>query len=640
MIDLELDDATDHLECWRACEPTEQERHLLWSERCIVNETGKLYNHLAYPHIGAPGGPMDAFDDHQVREIVLQWASRLGKTFFGQAATIYNGTKKRLPQIFGSSKEELASQVVQRTYKMIRQVPEVNRALVKPLRLQQAHLIEFWGCSVFVGWARSAATFADKDCVAGHANELDDWQHLTTSKDGDPADQFTERFKNHWADRKVVYESIPKVRGKSRIESRRLRGWNCEFYVPCPRCGVRQVLEFGGKDTQHGIKWDITDGVLTAWYQCLVCHGRIENHERSAMCRQGLWVPEGCKIRDDITTVNPLSPDYVWSGWNKAIWIEGKPRHHNEVASYRLSSLYALALTWNDIASAFLGCKNQPQRLRNFRNQWLAETWELRKSRSEPDEIAKRIGTEYPRGVVPEWAEFLSLGVDRQRADGSFVLFVLVANGPDGMTHVVDYGLLNTLNEMWDAIGRRPYYKPDASEPLYVGPCAADSGWDAPGTYAFCRDEKHVNCVPCKGGNTANENVAFKWTDLKDSGYDTEGLSLLLVSTNYTETGLQHRLDSCVPNSPNGLGVCSDAAKDMDFIAQITNAVLSDKIDARGEPVLLWVKKDEATPNDYRDALRYALTVAEAWRSTDGESGANRQAISTEQRPDGREWTD
>ena len=355
--------------------------------------------------------------------------------------------------------------------------------------------------------------------------------------------------------------------------------------------------------------------------------------------RRGVWVPEGCAVVDGVTP-DSSSESYRWNGWGKAEWVSGTPRNNNEIASYKLASFVSLSVNWNDIAEAWLSAQSKPQRLRNIVNQWFAETWQIRRSRSEPEDIAKRITTDYQRGVVPEWAEFLSLGVDRQRSDGSFVVYVLVANGPEGMAHVVDYGTSNTLDEMWDSIGRRPHYRPDASEPLYVGPCAVDSGWDAPGTYAFCRHEKHENCVPCKVGNTSDESVGFKWTDLKDSGHETDGLSLLLVSTNYTETDLQHRLDSCVPCSANGLGIFSEASKDVDFIAQITNAALSDKLDSRGEPVLMWVKKDDATPNDYRDALRYSLAVAEAWRTIDGEAGTIRQDVKSEQRPDGRNWID
>ncbi len=624
--------------------PTVVERLLPFSERCIVNETGKIYNHHAYPHLGAPGGPMDAFDLYSVREIALQFSSRLGKTFFGQSCTIYNGTRRRIPQMFASPKEELSSQVVQRTYKMIRQVPEVNRCLAKPLRLQQQHLIEFWGCCVFVGWARSAATLADKDAIGGHAGEFDDWDHLTTSKDGDPGDQFSERFKNHWNDRKVVYESIPKIRSKSRIERKRLLGTNCNLQVPCPRCQQYQVLQFGSPDSKFGVKWQIVDGLVQAWYECIHCNGRIESHERSAMMRRGVWCPEGCKVKSDVATlIDCRAPDYEFRGWKYATWIDGKPARDGEIASYQLSSLYALSLSWRDIAKAFLDCKNQPQRLRNFKNQWLAETWEIRRSRTEPEALAARLKTDYAKSELPIWTDTVAMAIDRQKAEGGFVKFLIVASGPDNRWQEIDYGSEDSLELVWEKYANRPYYRVDGSGPLFVkdGPTAIDSGWQPTVTYDFCRDEDHPNCVPCKGGSTDNADVAYKWSPLDKSKHETDDLELLLVSTTFTETLLQHLFDSGIPGEPGSIGLSSDAAADMDFINEITNAMLTDRQDKVGEPVLLYVKKDEAFPNDYRDCFRYVLTVVEAWRDAGGPSGESiKQRVVVEQRPDGRNWVE
>lgn len=635
-------DVSDLNQCWRAYSPTAHPRMLLWADEKVFTDLGKPYDHLSYPHIGAPGGPMDAFDDQSVREIVLQWASRLGKTFFGQCATIYNGTQLRIPQIFGSTKEELARQVVQRTYKMLRHNADFRRCLIKSERMQQQHLIEFMGCSVYVGWARSAATFADKDCYAQHANEFDDWDHQTTSKDGDPGDQFTERLKNHWSVRKGVYESIPKIKGKSRIESRRLTGWDCEFYAPCPHCMQSQQIEFGTTETPFGIKFERRDGKIEAWYECRYCHKQIHNHQRNGMMTRGVWVPRGCGVNHDaVWRINVLSPEYEWRGWKNAEWITGEPANSGDIASYRLASFVSLNLNWNDCAQAFLSCKNQPQKLRNFKNQWEGYTWEIRRSVSEPEAIAKRIGTEYPRGVVPEWAEFLVLAADRQRADGGFVKWGICAAGPDDMVHLVDYGYVDTLDELWDKHATRPFYRPNGGEPLYVGPVTVDSGWDAPGTYRFCNHPKHPNCVPCKGGNTTDENQSYKWTELDKSKHkeETSGLCLLLVSTNFTETGLQHRLDNCAPESVGGLGLCSEAAADMDFMSELANGALEDKLDSRGEPVLFWVKKDEALPNDFRDMLRYGITLIEAWRDSDMHVPASGAYHSDgELRPDGRDW--
>lgn len=638
-LDLDLDDTSDFRECWDAFKPTERPRLLLWQEKNIVNEHGEPYNHFAYPHFGAPGGPCDAFDDYSVREIDLQMGSRLGKTFFGQSATIYNGTQLRLQQMFASTKEQLATQVVKRTYKMIRQVQSVNSKLIKPERLQNQYLIEFLGCSVFVGWARSAATFADKDCYAIHGNEIDDWQHLTTSKDGDPLDQFIERVKNHWGERKVILESIPKIKGKSRIEARRLKGWNCEYHVPCPHCLRYQLLDFGTQETAYGVKWEYVEGEPQAWYQCIHCNGKIQNHQRAEMMRLGVWVPAGCEVIDEVAAkMDSRHPDYKWEGWLKAPWIRGTPKRNGEVASYRLSSLYALAVNWSAIAKAFLDCHDRPQKLRNIKNQWWALTWEPRASRSEPGELQKRIGTDYPRGVLPEWTDAVIIACDRQKAEGGFVVGVVLAFGGRGQSHVVEYGTFDTLEAMKLAWMSRPWFKPDSGEALYVDVVAIDSGWQPTVTYAFCLENERV--IPVKGSGVNHTGETYSWTDLKQSQYETEDLSLLLVNTEVTESDLQQMLDDKNAGNDGALSLCLEASQDDGFIAELSNAVLIDKLDPKGEQRLLWVKRDDGLPNDIRDAVRYGIAAHEAWSDEQAEQNAGNNQVNVESRPDGRGWTE
>jgi hypothetical protein len=67
---------------------------------------------------------------------------------------------------------------------------------------------------------------------------------------------------------------------------------------------------------------------------------------------------------------------------------------------------------------------------------------------------------------------------------------------------------------------------------------------------------------------------------------------------------------------------------------------------------LLWVKKDEHVPNDFRDVIRYGLCLAQAWLDQEAASGtvprrtavntSNRKAVfyAGETRPDGRGWHD
>ena len=71
--------------------PHKAMRSLQWFIENTATHEGKPYRDGQYPHLGAPGGPCDMLDDRSILVIWLQWASRLGKTFFGRVRTNEKG---------------------------------------------------------------------------------------------------------------------------------------------------------------------------------------------------------------------------------------------------------------------------------------------------------------------------------------------------------------------------------------------------------------------------------------------------------------------------------------------------------------------------------------------------------------------
>src|SRR3982751_434035 len=96
--------------------PRPRSRMIHWSLANVQthDENPKPYDHAAYPHIGAPGGPADAFDCPQYSTIWLQWASRLGKTFFGACASLKTADSDPCPMMFASVDRKLAVEVTGR----------------------------------------------------------------------------------------------------------------------------------------------------------------------------------------------------------------------------------------------------------------------------------------------------------------------------------------------------------------------------------------------------------------------------------------------------------------------------------------------------------------------------------------------
>lgn len=600
-----------------------------WFRAKIVTDQKRAYDHESYPHIGAPGGPADEFDNPYCRSIALQWATRLGKTFFGQAAVIRTADTDPAQMLFVSANEKLAIEVTKRTYKMLRARAELAGLLLKCEADQKQDLIEFNECEMFVGWARSAATLADKNIKVGHANELDEWEHPSTSKDGDPQELFTDRFKDYQSHRKVIFESVPKVRGVSRIEALRKQGTNCRLSVPCPKCKRYQTLEFG-TGLPYGVKWEKDENdnhtlelaSRTAHYICRHCAKKIDDHDRPWMIRRGVWCPEGAEVIDKVAlkiTEHELrrpiggKRSYVWSGWKSAPWIKGRAVRDGEEASYQLSSLYALSLRWGDLAKEFVKCHKKPQKLRNFVNQWLGETWEASRSKTDPEKVGERLNNTLPRGVVPVWGRFLTVAVDRQQRDGGFVVYEVMAHGPsesgsgEPRAAVIDFGERSKLVDLWEDVIRRKYEHADGGPPLIPEITLIDSGWDTKHTYSFCN--AHPGTLAIKGSDSLQElPYQLKVLEAKNIRTGADGQRLLHIATDFWEEDLQDRLDAKLPGEEGCLELCEHAARHEEFLKQLCNGTLGLKVDRRGSERKLWIKKDgEDSSNDHRDTTRYNL---------------------------------
>jgi phage terminase large subunit GpA-like protein len=584
----------------------------------------------AFPHVD---GLIDAFDNPRIRRIVLQWASRLGKTT-GCLSLIAKvaGTNPR-NMMFASSTKEAAGRVIgSRLYPILRSADGVKEQLPPESRQSKLH-VKMRNCQVFVGWSGSETSLADVGAYFGCANEIDKWDE-SASREGDSLKLFINRFKG-FPDHKIIFESTPSVKGRSRIE-RMLNASNRHTrHCPCPHCGEYQRLVKGDEHNPGGIKWERdskgnSDPELayeTAYYECAKCLGKIENHHRVVMLRKGIWVPDGCSVN-------------VYGEMQGTAIKEGI----DTVGLGPLASWYALTETWGNFARLWIGAKKSPRELQDVYNGYMGETWEIRRSKSTPEMVGERLKTTIPRRLLPAWTRLLTVTIDQQAADGGFRVWVLMAHGTDNQAHVVDYGFRAELSAVWDDIIRNPWQHMDGGNPMLPHAAAVDSGWDTKKTYDFCNS--HPGMLAIKGSSTNIGGLPYKLGTVADG--DNVGQELLQVNTDFWETDLQARLDERLPEEPDSLSLCHGSEHDMDLLTQMCNATLADKIDSRGNAKLLWVKKDENAANDFRDAVRYGLALAFAFTTENGgyppRSGTYTQGRTIvnegERRPDGRAWNE
>jgi phage terminase large subunit GpA-like protein len=612
--------------------PRERIRTLDWAVKHAHNEFGTRYDDSVYPHIGAPGGPFDAIDCSQYFTIWLQWASRLGKTFLGQVATMKLADTDPCPMMFASVDEKLATEVTARTYKMLELCrPMRDRLLPKNRRRQ--NFVDLRDCRMSVAWARSVSTLADKPVKFGLANEVDKWEQASTSTEADPLKLFSDRFKQFPIYKRII-ESTPAMKSSSRVERGRLGSTNCQFWVPCPHCSEYQVLSMAHLvwDKTDAGKSDKTLALNTARYVCPHCKGAILDNHRGAMMRSGVWCPEGCTV--DSEWAKECAKAWRengaphWQGWKDSPWIKGTPARDGRDAGYQLSSLYALARTWGEIAEEWVGCQKSPQNLRNFINQWLAETWSTKENQDTWEQLGQRITINVPRYSVPADCHLITLGGDIQN---DRVVYAVEAWGEGNRSHTVDYGELEQLTDML-AILQRPYHR-EGGGSLYISLSLVDSGYHPKDVYNFCKMAAAAGhkIWPCKGSSTAL-NAPYRESRL---GEDTlaPGAPIIHVDTLTTQDWIAHQLMLDPKKDSGYCTLFNDSLGNHEyFLSQLLNEACVQKLSPTNTTKEVWERIDETLPNDFRDCRRYAF-AAKLRALRGGEVRGSQAAKKPEQKP-------
>jgi len=325
-------------------------------------------------------GPMEALSDPRVSEVVLMFASQLGKTeiinnFAGKRIHLEPGPMlvllPTLTMADAWSKDRLAP--------MVRDTP-VLRGLVRDARSRDSDNTilhkKFPGGHITIAGANSPASLASRPIRDVLCDEIDRYP-ASAGAEGDPiglADRRTSTFSN----RKKIRASSPTIKGRSAIEKRYGDSTQEKWHVPCPHCGHEQILRWGGVDTPYGIKWDAghPEG---AHYVCESCAAVIEESWKTWMNARGRWVAD-----------NPGHP-------TRGFW---------------LNALVSPWAKWGDLVREWLEVKSDPIRLRQFVNTVFAETWEDEGASVDAHVLFSRL-EKYP-AAAPNGVGVLVRSVDTQ----------------------------------------------------------------------------------------------------------------------------------------------------------------------------------------------------------------------------------
>lgn len=340
------------------------------------------------------------------------------------------------------------------------------------------------------------------------------------------------------------------------------------YFVPCPHCGEYIELKFAQLRFPSGDDMSNQDRADMAVYVCQECGCTITDQHKDEMLRYGEW---------------------------RAV---RKSTKNSKKVAYWINTLYSPFVRFSEIAKEFLDSKDDPEKLQNFVNSWLAEPWEDTKLKTSAETVMER-QTTLPELVVPDWARFLTGGVDVQE---TCLYWSIRAWGPYITSQNICHGQALSFQEI-ERVMNLPYQRKDG-EQIIVSLCLIDSGYDADSTYDFCANNSDW-ALPVKG--SSNPMLShFKMSKINKPDSRAHGMNLVLVDGDKYKDMIAARM---MKDNGRGAWMVYDGC-DMEYAEQVT-AEHKVNVKTGNRTVQRWVPKKSHIDNHYLDAEVYDMAAAD-----------------------------
>ena len=477
-----------------------------WAERFRIldgasNLKGRWSNDIT-PYLK---GIMDALNDPDIRKIFFCKAAQIGGTEALINMLCYIIHQAPAPTMIVYPSDDLAKDISNDKLKpAFRLIPEIRKIFYenssKELRLKFKTMV------LYLRGAGSPAKLASKEIKYLFFDEIDKMGGAS-QKEASPYNLALERTKTYRPQEKVYACSTPTLKTNYIWELHDNADEVRHYFVKCPHCGewielvFKQIIFVDDEDKTMSSY----ERAQTAVYVCQECGCKISDADKPRMLREGKW--KAVKKRG-----------------------VGKPRS----VGFWISSLYSVFLKWSDIAEEFLNSKNDPEKMQNFVNSWLAETWEDTQLKTSEELVMER-RTELEEFVIPEWARILTAGVDVQETS---LYYTIRAYGEHTTSQNIAHGQVLSFAEIERIMDGE--FTTEDGRTMVVNLALIDSGFQADNTYDFCID--HADWArPCKGaGNPMASRYKISKVDKLDS--KAYGMELVWVDGDKYKDSIASRM--------------------------------------------------------------------------------------------------
>jgi len=522
-------------------------------------------------------GIMDAIDDPSIEFVSLQMAAQLAKTtvllaILGKiAATPGEGAPVLFLMPIVDNAEMMSKE---RFAPMVEASPKLKEAKldnkvtgggqkVLQKRFRNGTIVNFIGTN-------APANLASRPVKYILADECDRFA-VSAGKEGDPlqlAIKRTSTFKGNG--RKVIVTSTPTLAGISVIERQFAMSDQRHFFVPCPHCGHKHVMQF------ENIYWE-GDDPDTAYYLC-------PNDDPDNQCG-AVW--------SEADRLEAIS---------KGEWIATRP----EVKGHAGFFLNALASPWVgqavNAAKEYIDSRGNPMLEQVFVNTYLGETYSSDDLKLDEDEIIGRM-TAIGLDEVPEWCLLLTAGVDVQ---GDRVEVQTWGHGKD-QSAILDHRKITgdpTGEKLWSDLDEflQTRWSHALGNEITIEATAIDSGYMTQTVYDFVGDNPYKGYYAIKGVS----GHRLIW-DLSKSKKLKEN-KLYIVGTDDAKGTIMEMLKNGDRTSQGYIHIADMGMENAEFAKQLLAEYRAITFSGN-RPVMKWERKSPGHRAEVLDCAVYATAV-------------------------------
>ena len=384
------------------------------------------------------------------------------------------------------------------------------------------------------------------------------------NNEGDPVALVMARSRT-FSKRKAFFCSTPTFKGRSKIHREFKASDQRFYYVPCPHCKEKQILDFDQLKYNCESDQNGKDVVRDCSYFCEHCGEEIKEHHKTKMLAKGEWIAH-----------NPKS----------------------EIPGFHISGLYSPLgwHSWKEICQEFVDAGNDEDKLKVFTNTALGEVYESKGEKPKHDQLYGRREL-YSIGTVPRGVVFLTCSVDVQKDR----LEALVQGWGRGREKWdIDHTIINGGPEdqdTWDRLELHiiSTFRHIDGQNLPIKIVGIDSGYSSQQVYNFCEKFDQRKVIALKGFDKLSTMVSTpKSVSVKESGKRIKkGVKLWGIATHMIKSELYADLQKMPPDDLlEGYppGYIHFPQFDEDYFKQLTAEERRVTKNKKGIAVIEWVK--------------------------------------------------